>query len=219
MRCPVPMPKLDLDVSSRVGCPVTCSIAAGSSAPIVRAAASAATDLSDLVALIRDSLQQQPRPDIAAASVQAPPVKEAGPSEKPQPTSQASELPKATSRAPELPEATSQAPELPQPPSVPQVPQASGNAATEAAQPAPSNDVPAEAASVQAQAPSLTVEPMPNDVPPSGDCQADAGSPWLRRGLQESPPNSLHSWSPSMIVCRNIHWSDPSSCRRRVASG
>ena len=129
---------------------------------------------SDLGALIRDSLQQQPGSDTEAAPLQAPPVQEAGPPDVPQPLSQ----------APEASQATCQAPEMPQSPAAPEVPQALGDAATEAARPVPSNDAPAEASSLQAQDPSSTVEPMPVDVPPSGDCQADAGPPWLCRGLQ-----------------------------------
>ena len=58
---------------------LTVSTTAGSLAPVVRAAATTATDLSDLGALIRESLQQQPRPDSEAASAQAPNVQEPGP--------------------------------------------------------------------------------------------------------------------------------------------
>ena len=55
------------------------SNSAGSSTPVIRAAATTATDFSDLGALIRDSLQQQPRHDSGADPVQAPPVQEIGP--------------------------------------------------------------------------------------------------------------------------------------------
>ena len=115
----------------------------------------------DLGAMIRDSLQQQPRPDTEAASGQAPPVLETGPPDVPQPPSQ----------APEVPQATPQAPEIPQPPSrTPEVPQSPGNAATEAAKAAPSNEMPTEASKSQAQDVSPTMDSVPNEVPSSGMC-------------------------------------------------